>query len=411
MKILYSLIIILYAGLARIASLFNNKASLWVKGRSGWEKAVSDAVDTGSPKVWVHCASLGEFEQGRPVIEKIRETMPDHKILVTFFSPSGYEIRKDWPGADWVFYLPTDTRRNARRFIELVNPSAVIFVKYEFWNNIISELSARKIPLLLISAIFRRDQHFFKWYGSFFRKMLSKFTHIFVQDQLSLDLLKSIGIDQASISGDTRFDRVKKLAGSAKVIEKIDRFRGGDRVIVAGSSWQPDEEIICRYINTNGNDLKWIIAPHEIDRQNLERIARLLTARTVFYSGNDADLQEARVMIIDNIGMLSSVYSYAFSAIVGGGFGKGIHNILEPACWGIPVMFGPNHTRFREAVELIEKGGAYCYRNYKEFEKILGSLLNDSVLYEKSSAASREYVESGTGATEKIVALLLEKRY
>ncbi len=329
----------------------------------------------------MHCASLGEFEQGRPVIEAIKKEMPDFKIILTFFSPSGYEIRKNYQNADIVCYLPADTPGNAEKFVNSIKPELVIFVKYEFWYNYISVLSRKAIPLFLISAIFRKEQHFFKWYGSFFRDMLKKFRMIYVQDQNSLDLLRGIGLKNVVQAGDTRFDRVMEIAGTAEIIPQLESFRGNERLFLAGSSWKKDEEIIAEYINKYPDRMKWVFAPHEIGSENIERLEKLFRVKCIRFSEFTDESRDARVLIIDNIGMLSSAYRYAYIAAVGGGFGKGIHNILEPACWGIPVLFGPNHQKFREALELISLGGAKSFKNYNDFESILDGLLSDEKFY------------------------------
>lgn len=357
----------------------------------------------GEKYIWMHCASLGEFEQGRPVIEAIKKEMPHSKIIITFFSPSGYEIRKNYQHADIICYLPSDTPRNAEKFISLIKPVLVIFVKYEFWHNYISVIRREGIPLLLISAIFRREQHFFKWYGSFFRKIVGNFTEIYVQDQQSADLLRGIGIERVTAAGDTRFDRVLEIAGTARVIPQLESFRGGERMFLAGSSWKPDEEIIARYINSFPGKMKWIFAPHEIDRENIDRLFKLFSVKCVRFSEYNNEAEDARVMIIDNIGMLSSAYRYAYIAAVGGGFGKGIHNILEPACWGIPVLFGPNHKKFREALDLIKLGGAKPFKSYDDFKSILDRMLSDDNLYRKSAESARKYVRENSGATQKIM--------
>jgi len=351
----------------------------------------------------MHCASLGEFEQGRPVLEELRKRSPGIKIVLTFFSPSGYEIRKNYPGADYICYLPADTRKNASRFVQAVNPRLVFFVKYEFWNNYISILHRSDIRLYLISAIFRPGQHFFRWYGSFFREMLKKFTIIFVQDQRSLDLLSGVGAGKILLAGDTRFDRVVQIAGSAKKIEKIEKFRGDEKVFLAGSSWRQDEEIICRYINKYPGRMKWIFAPHEIDGQNIERLEKLIEVKNVRFSAFTNEAADARVLIMDNMGMLSSAYRYAYIAEVGGGFGKGIHNILEPACWSIPVIFGPNHEKFREAVELKNDGGAKSFSSFEEFEQAVSRWLDSNKSYLAASAVAGAYVKKNTGATDIIL--------
>ncbi len=411
MKAIYTLAIFIYSGLIHLVSPLNQKASLWVKGRRNWRQRLKEKLDPDKKYIWIHCASLGEFEQGRTIIETIKREAPDHKILLTFFSPSGYEIRKNYQFADHICYLPSDTPRNVSDFIAIVRPRITIFIKYEFWNNYISALYKNNNPIYLISGIFRREQHFFKWYGWFFRELLNKFTHIFVQDDRSLELLNGIGITNASVSGDTRFDRVSQIAGATRDLPVIEKFAGNEKLFLAGSSWRPDEEIITRFINDNPECMKWIFAPHEIDKINLERIEKLLYVKTVRYSEFTESSYDTRVMIIDNIGMLSSVYRYAYIAEVGGGFGKGIHNVLEAACWGIPVLFGPNHKKFREAVELISMGGAMVFNEYEEFAAIINKLLSDNELYNSSSKSASDYIGKNTGATEKIMAKILAARY
>jgi 3-deoxy-D-manno-octulosonic-acid transferase len=381
----------------------NSKASLWVKGRKNWVKNISGKINPGDRTIWMHCASLGEFEQGRPVIEAIKEAMPEYKIVLTFFSPSGYEVRKDYDKADCISYLPSDTPRSAAKFIGLIRPEKVIFVKYEFWNNYISELYRNRIPLYLISGIFRPGQHFFKWYGSFFRAMLEKFERIFVQDQKSLDLLTAIGIEQVTLAGDTRFDRVVQIAGTARKIYQLEQFRGNEKLFLAGSSWRQDEEIIAEYINVLPDRMKWVFAPHEIDKANIGRLEKLFSVKCVRFSEFDEDSLDARVLIMDNIGMLSSAYSYAYIAAIGGGFGKGIHNILEPACWGIPVVFGPNFEKFREAVDLKDRGGAETFSTPAEFKKILDLWLSDEGRYTNCAEEAAKYVKENTGATGIII--------
>jgi 3-deoxy-D-manno-octulosonic-acid transferase len=409
MKLLYNLGILIFSALAKLAAAFNSKASLWVKGRKNWEERIADKIKPGDRTIWMHCASLGEFEQGRPVIEAIKARMPEFRIVLTFFSPSGYEIRKNYSYADYVCYLPSDSPSNAAKFVELVRPELVIFVKYEFWHNYISVLNDQKIPLYLISGAFRSNQHFFRWYGSFFRSMLTKFEKIYVQDALSLELLKGIGIKDVILAGDTRFDRVVEIAASAKSISALEQFRGSERLFLAGSSWKPDEEIIAQYINTQPQRMKWVFAPHEVDKSNIERIEKLFNVKTIRYSEFSAASADARVMIIDNIGMLSSAYRYAYIAAIGGGFGKGIHNILEAACWGIPVVFGPNHKKFREAVELLSNGAAKTFSVYEEFKNILEFWLSDEKNYTISAKKASEFVNRNTGATEIIIKEIIQK--
>lgn len=402
MKTIYTLLIALYGLSAAIASLFSVKARRWVRGRRGWRKRLSSFSKGEDKVVWLHCASLGEFEQGRPLIEKIRSEQPGWKVVVTFFSPSGYEVRKDYKGADVVMYLPSDMPGNVRYFLGKVEPDLVLIVKYEFWYNYISALKKRNIPTYLVSGIFRPGQYFFRWYGRFARRMLSVFTCIFVQDEQSGHLLRSIGYNSYSVTGDTRFDRVSQIAAAARDLPLIEKFRGGERLFVAGSSWDEDEDIIIRFINGNPGAMRWVIAPHEIDEAHLRRIEGRVTAGTVRYSLYDGSSTTGRVMIIDNIGLLSSAYRYASIAAVGGGFGRGIHNILEPACWGIPVLFGPNHDKFREACQLIERGGARSFNNYDTFAAIVEKYLSDTTAIQAAGEACSAYITENKGATDEV---------
>jgi len=409
MKVLYNLGIHIFTALAYLAALFNSKAKLWITGQKNWDIKIREKIKLDDRTMWIHCASLGEFEQGRPVIEAIKTQVPGLKIVLTFFSSSGYEIRKNYANADCISYLPVDSPGNAERFINLIRPEFVIFIKYEFWNNYISELYNRRIPLYLVSGIFRPEQHFFKWYGSFFRAMLKKFEKLYVQDTVSVDLLAGIGIKNAVLAGDTRFDRVIQLTESAREIPQLDKFRNGEKLFLAGSSWKPDEEIIAQYINRSPEKMKWVFAPHEIDPSNIERLEKLFKVKTVRFSAFDDTNSDARVLIIDNIGMLSSAYKYAHISAIGGGFGKGIHNILEPACWSVPVVFGPNHLKFREAVELINEKGAMTFNSYAEFSEILDNLLSDEQFYLKSAKSAGEYVKKNIGATALIIKEILPK--
>jgi len=403
MKILYNIGIVLFAGLARLIAPFNEKVKLWVTGQKNWFDELSKKIEPEAEYIWIHCASLGEFEQGRPIIEALKKGKQHIKIILTFFSPSGYEVRKNYSLADIVCYLPPDTPANSKRFINLVNPSAVIFVKYEFWNNYLTRITVKNIPLYLISGIFRKEQHFFKWYGSFFRKILERFTWIFVQDQNSLELIRSLGIDCVSVAGDTRIDRVIEISKAVQDIPVLEAFRGNEKLFIAGSSWKRDEEIISEYINRNPRRMKWVFAPHEINPSNIERLENLFMVKCSRFSRFDKDDPDVRVLIIDNIGILSSAYRYAHIAEVGGGFGKGIHNILEPACWGIPVLFGPRHKNFHEAVELINLGGAASFKNHDDFKRIIEQWLDNDKTYKKAASASGRYVKENSGATHKIV--------
>jgi 3-deoxy-D-manno-octulosonic-acid transferase len=405
MNVLYNLSIYLYGFFIHCASFFNTKAALWVKGRKDWEARLNVALQGSDTVIWFHCASLGEFEQGRPLIEKIKIKYPQSKILLTFFSPSGYEIRKNYSGADLVFYLPLDTVYNARTFIDIVKPERVFFVKYEFWFNFLRELKNRNIPTYLISAIFRREQHFFSSIGKWSRQGLDTYKHIFVQDENSLSLLNEFGYNNVIVAGDTRFDRVNKLVAQAKKYDLIQVFKGEIPLVVAGSTWQADEDILASISLAN---FKLIIAPHEISESNLGSLMQKFSKyNPVRYSeAHDASLKNAWVLIIDNIGMLSSLYGYASIAYIGGGFGKGIHNVLEAAAFGMPVFFGPNYQKFKEALELIQLKAAYRINSTEELKEKLNLFLNDSILLKETSLVSKKYIQNKIGATDKILNLV-----
>lgn len=407
MRLLYNLSIYSYIFYIRVGSLVNAKAKFMSTGwKDVFTKLTTVISNNQSPIAWFHCASLGEFEQGRPLMEKFRIQHPDTKILLTFFSSSGYEIRKNYAGADFIFYLPMDTPSNSKKFIEIVKPQKVFFVKYEFWFNYLSELKNRNIPTYLVSGIFREDHHFFKSTGAWFRKQLSAFTHFFLQDKKSMELLNSIGYTNSTLCGDTRFDRVFEVAKNAKQLDLVKLFVGNSKAIIAGSSWIEDEKIIVNYFSNPKFQIlnpKIIIAPHEIDEKHLASIEVQFSGVCLRYSkANEKNISEAKVLIIDNIGMLSSLYQYGTIAFVGGGFGKGIHNILEAATFGMPVIFGPNYHKFAEAKELIKLGGAFSINNVDEFEKTM-LLLSDEQVLKTASQISKMYVQGRVGATDKIL--------
>jgi 3-deoxy-D-manno-octulosonic-acid transferase len=415
MKLLYNISLHLYLFAIRIASLFNAKAKQWIDGRknlfsklrSEIQGSTSNIQNPASDIIWFHCASLGEFEQGRPLIEKIKAENPEIKILLTFFSPSGYEIRKNYSGADLIFYLPLDTSENAKQFIEIVKPKAVFFVKYEFWFNYLNELKDRKIATYLVSGIFREDHYFFKSYGSWFREQLNCFTHFYLQNEQSEKLLNTVGFTNTSVVGDTRFDRVFEIAKSVKSFPIIEQFKQNKKVLILGSSWPEDEEIIaewCKQKDLKALNYKLIIAPHEIDASHIESILdRFSGFKIIRYSlANSIDIDSADILIIDNIGMLSSLYQYGTIAFIGGGFGKGIHNILEAATFGLPVIFGPNYEKFTEAKELIKSGGAFSINSLVGFGNIF-DLLSDKEVLNTASHISKYYVQSRIGATDKIL--------
>jgi len=357
-------------------------------------------------RIWVHCASLGEFEQGRPLMEDIRAQFPQYRILLTFFSSSGYELRKDYAGADYVFYLPFDTRRNARRFVRLVNPEKIYFIKYEFWRNYLKTIKHQQIPLYLVSAIFRPGQVFFKWYGGWYRKLLTSFTHFFVQNERSKELLAGIDYTNVTVTGDTRFDRVCRIFDQARKITEVEQFVDGQTCIVAGSTWTSDEELLMRYINTENRDIKWIFAPHELHNTRIERLMESVNIKAVRYSQlqgrNPADYQ---LLVIDNFGMLSSLYRYATVAYIGGGLDEnnGIHNALEAAVYGIPVIFGWVYHEYQEAVDLVALGGAIPIRHYDEFSMRLNAILDNPDQMQKIGNIAGAFVASGRGATERVI--------
>jgi 3-deoxy-D-manno-octulosonic-acid transferase len=404
----YNIFLLVYNVVIRVVALWNPKARLWLRGRKGGVSGLGP-----NPKlIWMHCASLGEFEQGRPLLEMIRKQYPDTRILLTFFSPSGYEVRKNYSGADHVAYLPMDSKKAAREFLDTVQPSLVLWVKYEYWYYFLLELKKRSIPTLLVSGIFRDDQPFFKWYGRLHRYMLESFSHFFVQTTDSKALLEKIGFAKnVTVSGDTRFDRVIEIAERFTAIPLVESFCGTHPVIVAGSTWTEDEEELDHYANTNQH-IRFIIAPHEVHEEHIKQIERLFK-NTVRYSrletaGNAAD---KNVLIIDNVGMLSKLYKYATITYVGGGFGDdGVHNVLEAAVYGKPVVFGPEYDKYVEAEDLVDAGGGFPIENALELEQKLNSLLTDLVQYEASCAAARNYVYSKKGATESILQYVQEKR-
>lgn len=388
----------------RVAAFFNEKAKQSIAGRAAQKEGGTFKVPPSLVgAIWFHCASLGEFEQGRSLIEKIKREHPGKKILLTFFSPSGYEIRKEYEQVDFVCYLPFDSPKNARQFLDAVQPSMAIFVKYEFWHFYLKNLKECQIPTVLISAVFRKEQVFFRWYGTFFRKMLDCFSQIFVQEETSANLLKINRLDIVLVAGDTRIDRVLNIASAKKTMPEIEAFCGRKKVLVVGSSWQPDEEILLPFFNQKlPNDWKIIIAPHEIGETHLKQIEHGLKLPFVRYSNFEKGKKDNfRVLIIDNIGMLSSLYRFGKIAYIGGGFGSGIHNTLEPIAHGLPVIFGPKYQKFSEAVELVKTGGGFSIKNEREFEDVLTKLFEEENLRNASEKA-RFHVEKNQGATELI---------
>ena len=407
MEFLYLLFVKLYGYLLKLLSPFHSKAQLLVQGRKNQIQKLENQVDTTKDTLWFHAASLGEFEQARPLIERIKHQQPNYKIALSFFSPSGYEIRKNYPFADYIFYLPEDTAQNAKALVEILQPQAVFFIKYEFWHFYLKTISEHKIPLYLISGIFREKQVFFQWYGKWFVKMLHRFTHFFVQNQESAQLLAKKGFSNVSISGDTRFDRVWEVAQQAKKLTVIEKFTQSKACLIAGSSWDADEELLCQFINENKDlDIKYIIAPHETDKKHIQAILSKLTDTqevAIYSEAKKTDLKTARVLVIDTIGILSSVYAYGQVAYVGGGFGKGIHNILEPAAHALPIIIGTNNHKFQEAQDLLKSGGALEISNYQDLSNAIKKLFLQKEYLEQSSKIAVQYVKQQRGASEHIL--------
>lgn len=429
MRLLYNIGIRLYLCITGIVGLFNPKAKLFHAGQKGLLKRIKAEVGhTSLPIIWVHCSSVGEFEQARLIIEWYKKGGHKYKILLTFFSPSGYELRKNYEFADWVYYLPIDTSSNAKAFVEAVRPAKAIFIKYEFWYNYLRELKRNNIETYIVAAIFRPTQQFFKWYGSFFRKMLECYTRFFVQDKQSAELLQSVGFSEnVMICGDTRFDRVYEITHNSKTFPVIEQFAAGSSLtFVAGSSWEPDEEIIEGAMK-HFNNMKLIIAPHEIGKERIASIEQRFSGyKVVKFSSfksalsgageNDAQgalsemamraVKEADVLIIDCIGILSSIYRYGKFAYIGGGFGVGIHNILEAATYGCPVVFGPNHKKFKEAADLLKLGGATSVKNVTELYSLFKVYKTAPRELQQKGEICSKYVESNLGATQKIVSVI-----
>ena len=402
MLFLYDLGIRLYILFIRIASVKNKKAQQWINGRKDILSKIKNGIDPSVKYTWFHFASLGEFEQGRPVIEQMKKERKDCSIVITFFSPSGYEVRKNYPLADYVFYLPADTRANAKAFIRLINPDIAVFTKYEYWYHYFEELHKQNIPLYIISGIFRKDQIFFKWYGSLHRRMLGWVSHFFVQNEISKSLMMSSGINNVTVSGDTRFDRVKYNAENPLDLPEIETFCKERKAFIAGSTWIEDEKLILSLIDQY-SDWKFIIAPHEVNEKRLKELKDLFPGSVNYSEIKNNELQETdpadhRILIIDGIGILSSVYQYGTIAYIGGGFGVGIHNTLEAAAFGMPVIFGPNYTKFQEAVGLIDEGAAFSGKNPEELSLCMIKLQEPGYLQECSLKA-KDYVLGNTGAS------------
>lgn len=399
MRFLYTLAIQIYEFGVKMAALVGNqKAKLWVDGR----RSLPENQLNDGDWIWFHASSLGEFEQGRPVIEALKSQYPQYKILLSFFSPSGYEIRKNYPYADEVVYLPSDTPKNAHLWLKRHHFVAAFFIKYEFWFNYMKALKDNGIPLFYISLILKSNQYFFQWYGGWFRKQLQSVTHFFVQDERTAKLLHSIGLDNSTVCGDTRFDRVAAIARQAKPFPEIEKFINGRKCIIAGSSWQPDEKLLAKCIKRLPHDYCFIMAPHDISDSHIAQIKNLLESDYQLYTEFDAD-KESKVLVLNTIGILSQLYQYARFVYIGGGFGVNIHNIQEPVTFGCPVIFGPKYKSFKEAVDLVGLGGAFSISKQVGLNYIFGRLLNDEAFYQHASKVCKDYVLSQIGATSAIM--------
>lgn len=405
MRTLYSLLTHISVFFIWVSRFFSKKMQLFVKGRVNVLEKIAEQIEPGDKTIWVHCASLGEFEQGLPIMQAIKRDYPEYKLLLTFFSPSGYEIKKDSSIADLITYLPLDTARNASRFVSLVHPSLAVFVKYEFWPNYLFELDKRQVPAILVSGLFRKSQSFFRPHGIFMRRALRTMDHFFVQNQNSEQLLKDLGIKNVSISGDTRFDRVSSQIEQDNSLPTIKTFKGDSLCVVCGSTWPEDEAILTPFINTSSNNVKFIVAPHIIEAAKIEAFRKKIEKNSVLYSEKDtANLESASVLIIDNIGLLTRIYSYADIAYVGGAMGNsGLHNILEPATFGIPIVIGKNFEKFPEAKRMQFLAALFSVSTSEEVNEIMTKLLNDKSFREKTGMIAGHFVNSNTGATKVIM--------
>jgi 3-deoxy-D-manno-octulosonic-acid transferase len=400
---MYNLAIYIYLCGVAIYSLFNKKVKKMWHGERVCYRVIREKIDPSAKYVWFHAASLGEFEQGRPLMERIRAEHPEYKILLTFFSPSGYEVRKNYQGADIICYLPLDTITNAQRFLRTIRPVMAFFIKYEFWYNYLHILKHRNVPVYSVSSIFRERQIFFRWYGHQYEQVLKCFTHVYVQNEKSKNLLATIGINNVSISGDTRFDRVLQIKEQSKVLPVVEAFKQNYKVFVAGSSWPPDEDIFIRFFNEH-RDWRLIIAPHVIGEDHLEQILSKLNRKTVRYTQATVDnVRDAECLVIDCFGLLSSIYHYGEVAYVGGGFGVGIHNVLEAAVWNVPVIFGPNNHRFQEAQGLKACGGGFEISDYDSFDSLMSRFFSEPDYLADCGNCAGSFVKSRSGATDIVL--------
>lgn len=410
MLFIYNIIVLIAAFFLKIAAFFSPKMKLFVEGRKNVFETLKNKISTNDKTIWFHAASLGEYEQGLPVIEKIKFKYPNHKIVVTFFSPSGYEVRKNNLVADVTVYLPLDTKSNAKKFIQTIHPEMVFFIKYEYWPNYLNELNNRSIKTYLISGVFRENQAFFKWYGGFYRNALQTFDYFFVQNDSSKKLLQSIGFNNIKISGDTRFDRVVSILERDNSLNFIDQFKDNKTTIVIGSSWPKDESLLVNYINNSSEEIKFIIAPHNIKLEQIQELKNSITRKTVLFSEKEnKNISDFQVFIIDTIGILTKIYSYADIAYVGGGYGNpGVHNILEPATFGVPIIIGPNYSHFSEATALVNLEGCISISNQDELNNAFSLLINNEDERCEKGHICTTFVQMNKGATDIILKYITE---
>ncbi len=409
MNLFYNIAVYIVGFVLKIVAVFNKKIALFLNGRKQTFHLLNAKIEKEDSVIWFHCASLGEFEQGRPLIEKIKTDFPHYKILLTFFSPSGYEVRKDYPFADVITYLPLDTKRNANKFLKMAHPELAIFVKYEFWPNFLRVLKKKNIDTILVSGIFREKQAFFQFYGSWMRKSLQSFSHFFVQNENSKKLLQKIDFQNVTISGDTRFDRVYEITNQDNHLQFVNDFVQKKYTLVAGSTWPKDEELLVHYINNHASDdEKFIIAPHNVTEKTIQDLQQNLLKKTILFSDKVKD-NSAQVLIINTIGILTKIYSYADVAYIGGGFGVGIHNVLEPASFGIPLLIGPNYHKFQEAVDLVQLTGCKVVENKEDLNAELTTLYKDENYRLQKRKTTKSYIEKNIGASHIIMNLIYNK--
>ncbi|MEO2052514.1 MAG: glycosyltransferase N-terminal domain-containing protein [Allomuricauda sp.] len=403
LRFIYNFLVLLVGNILKVVALFQPKIKLFVSGRKNTFPELEAKLSPVKKNIWMHVASLGEFEQGLPILERLRKQFPDHRLILTFFSPSGYEVKKNTSAADVVVYLPMDSISNAKRFLNLVQPEFAVFVKYEIWPNYLKELKQHSIPTFLVSALFSKSQIYFKPYGGFMRKSLTTFSHFFVQDNSSKALLQSIGFENSTVSGDTRLDRVSEILKRDNQLDFMTEFKNNHPCLVAGSTWSEDEEFLIPYINQSDSNFKFVIAPHEIKEAHISKILAALQKKTICYSEMDnKNLKDYDVLVVDTIGLLTKIYSYADMAYVGGGFATGLHNTMEPAVFGIPIIIGPKYHGFKEAGDLVANGGILSVSNQTEFYKVMDTFITDAQQREQVGAINANYIAANKGAADLI---------